>query len=139
MLTDGGPSDLGRLILRLVPAASISVFVHAVLLGIFALFSPSSQAGVVEKVDDSQNLTAEQVVEEKKDPFLSIDVDPAMQEVDTDIQYMADRKADVSVPGAVNPNEAVGINDAPQNNPPINPPSPGGFGHGTVCPLATPL
>src|SRR5712671_2239792 len=106
MLSDGGPSDLGRLIIRLVPAAFISVFVHALLLGIFALFSPSSRAGDTEKVDDSQNLTAEQVVEEKKDPFLSIDVDPAMQEVDTDIQYMADRKADVSVPGSVNPNEA---------------------------------
>src|SRR5207244_4313543 len=103
-LSDGGPSDLGRLIIRLVPAAFISVFLHAVLLGIFFLFSPSSRANEKETVDNSQNLTAEQVVEERKDPFLSIDVDPAMQEFDTDIQYMADRKADVSVPGSVNPN-----------------------------------
>jgi len=107
VLNDGGPSDLGKLIIRLVPAAFISVFVHGFLLGIFALFSPSPPASAKEAVDE-QNLQAEQVVEEKKDPFLSIDVDPAMQEVDTDIQYMAERKADVSVPGSVNPDQAVG-------------------------------
>jgi hypothetical protein len=129
-LSDGGPSDLGRLIIRLVPAAFISIFVHVLLLGIFALFSPSSHANEKEVVDDSQNLAADQVVEEKKDPFLSIDVDPAMQEVDTDIQYMADRKADVSVPGSVNPNEAVGIKDGDKSAPPTNLPAPGGFGSG---------
>src|SRR5947209_2128133 len=91
VVNDGGPNDLGKLMIRLVPAAFISVFVHGVLLGIFALFSPSSQANPVEKVDE-QSLQADQVAEEKKDPFLTEDVDPAMQEVDTDIQYMAERK-----------------------------------------------
>src|SRR4051812_25766359 len=108
VLNDDGPSNLGKLIVRLVPAAFISVFVHGFLLGLFALFSPSGRAQETEKVEQD-TLQAEQVVEEKKDPFLSIDVDPAMQEVDTDIQYMAERKADVSVPGSVNPDQAVGI------------------------------
>lgn len=127
VLNDGGPSDMGKVIIRLVPAAFISVFVHGFLLGVFALFSPTSQANTVEKVDE-QSLQAEQVVEEKKDPFLTDDVDPAMQEVDTDIQYMAERKADVSVPGSVNPDEAVGIRDGDKSTPPTNLPAPGGFG-----------
>jgi hypothetical protein len=110
-----------------VPAVFVSVFVHAFLLGVFFLFSPSAPAAQTEKVDD-QNLQAEQVVEEKKDPFLSIDVDPAMQEIDTDIQYMAERKADVSVPGSVNPDQAVGIQDGDKSAPPTNLPAPGGFG-----------
>jgi hypothetical protein len=126
-LQDDTPADLGKLIIRLVPAAFISVFVHGVLLGIFALFSPSaSRGGDTEKVE--QNLQADQVAEEKKDPFLSVDVDPAMQEVDTDIQYMAERKADVSVPGSVNPDQAVGILDGDKTAPPTNLPAPGGFG-----------
>jgi hypothetical protein len=112
----------------MVPAAFISVFLHVFLLGIFFLFSPSSRAEEKELVDNSQSATADAPTEEKKDPFLSVDVDPAMQEVDTDIQYMADRKADVSVPGSVNPNEAVGILDGDKSAPPTNLPAPGGFG-----------
>ncbi len=129
VLSDGGPSNVGRLIIRLVPAMFVSVFVHVVLLGVFFLLSPSSHAGNdTEKVTNDQELQAEQVVEEKKDPFLSVDVDPAAVEFDTDIQYMADRKADVSVPGSVNPNEAVGIMDGDKSAPPTNLPAPGGFG-----------
>jgi hypothetical protein len=130
VLSDGGPGDLGRLIIRLVPAVFISVFAHVLLLGVmFAWFTATSHANTdTEIVDRDQNLTAEQVVEERKDPFLSVDVDPAAQEFDTDIQFMADRKADVSVPGSVNPNEAVGILDGDKSAPPTNIPAPGGFG-----------
>ena len=39
-----------------------------------------------------------------------------------------DRIADVSVPGTMNPNEAVGIMDGNKDNPPVNIPAPGGFG-----------
>ena len=45
----------------------------------------------------------------RKDPYLTTDVDPAGAEFDTDINYNMDRKADVSVPGVVNPKETVGI------------------------------
>jgi hypothetical protein len=129
VLNDGGPSDLVRLIIRLVPAAFISVFLHIVILGIFFLFlGMRGEAAATEVVDNSQSVAADTPTEEKKDPFLSVDVDPAMQEVDTDIQYMADRKADVSVPGSVNPNEAVGILDGDKSAPPTNLPAPGGFG-----------
>ena len=128
-LNDGGPSGLGRLIIRLVPAMFISVFLHVLILGIFFLFMAGrGQASERETVDNSQSATADQPNDEKKDPFLSVDVDPAMQEVETDIQYMAERKADVSVPGSVNPNEAVGILDGDKSAPPTNLPAPGGFG-----------
>jgi hypothetical protein len=126
-LNDGGPNDLGKILIRLVPAAFISVFVHGLLLGIFALFSPSTQASPSETVQD-QTVQADQVAEEKKDPFLTEDIDPAMQEVDTDIQFMAERKADVSVPGEVRPDEAVGITNGDKDKPPTNLPAPGGFG-----------
>ncbi len=126
VLDDGGPNNR-KLLLWSLPAIFVSVFVHVFLLGVFFLFSPSPQVTAVEKVDE-QSLQAEQVVEEKKDPFLTDDVDPAMQDVDTDIQYMAERKADVSVPGSVNPDEAVGIKDGDKSTPPTNLPAPGGFG-----------
>jgi hypothetical protein len=129
-LYDGGPSDLGRLILRLVPAIFISVIVHAFLLGTFALFSPSSQAKGTETttLTDDQIVQTEQAEETKKDPFATTDVDPAAQEFDTDINYSADRKADVSVPGTVDLNEAIGIKDGDKNTAPFSIPAPGGFG-----------
>src|SRR5262249_60552071 len=65
----------------------------------------------------------------KKDPFLTTDVDPSGVEFDTDINYNVDRKADVSVPGTVNPNEQIGILNGDKDQPPTNLPAPGGFGN----------
>jgi hypothetical protein len=129
VLHGNGPNDLGKMTLRLVAAAFISVFINGFVLGVFALFSPASHANTTEKVDE-QTLQAEQVTEEKKDPFLSDDVDPAMQEPDTNINYMDERKDVVSVPGQVNPDEAVGIRDGDKNAPPTNLPAPPGIGKG---------
>ncbi|MCS7047110.1 MAG: terpene cyclase/mutase family protein, partial [Gemmataceae bacterium] len=58
---------------------------------------------------------------------LTTDVDPAATEFDTDINYNVERIADVSVPGTVNPNEAVGILDGDKTAAPTNLPAPGGF------------
>src|SRR5690349_17887882 len=74
------------------------------------------QYGETEKVGD------------KKEAFSVVDVDPAATEFDTDIQYMNERIADVSVPGSNNPNEAVGILDGDKTAQPVNLPAPGGFG-----------
>ena len=117
-----------RMLLRMIPAAGLSVLVHGVLLGGFFVLSASGHAKPVETETAEETINAEQVVQEKKDPFLATDVDPAAQEFDTDINYAVDRKADVSVPGAVNPNEAVGITDGDKSAPPMNIPAPGGFG-----------
>jgi tetratricopeptide (TPR) repeat protein len=59
--------------------------------------------------------------------FRVIDVDPSMNESDTDVRYMADRIAEISVPGSVNANEAVGIRDGEKWGSRINLPAPAGF------------
>jgi hypothetical protein len=122
-------SDFGRYLLRLLPAALISLLFHAGLLALFVCFSfESAAAPPTEVVKEDTNITAETPPDEKKEPFTTVDVDPAMQEVDTDINYMVDRIAEVSVPGSVNANEAVGIMDGAKDAPPVSLPAPGGFG-----------
>ena len=55
---------------------------------------------------------------EESDPFLAEDINPALTQLATDLQYMAERKADVSVPGSVNPDETVGIMNGDMKVPP---------------------
>ncbi len=123
------PSTAGRYAMLMVPAVFGSIGFHVVLVAAFFLYvmflQPASPASEVVEVKQD-NITAEQV-EEKKETFTVKDVDPSMQEFDTDIQYQADRIADVSVPGSVNPNEAVGIKDGDKAAEPVSLPAPGGF------------
>jgi hypothetical protein len=124
------PSDFGRQMLRLLPAVFGSLTLHAVLLGLFGLyvmFTPAEVATAVEIVPENV-ITADQPIDQRKEPFTTVDVDPGATEIDTDIQFMVDRIADVSVPGSVNPNEAVGIMDGNKSEPPVSLPAPGGFG-----------
>ena len=117
---------------RLLPAALASVLFHAGLVGLLlVVLQDPSDAPALETVAQENAVNADppaEEVAEAKDPFLTTDIDPAAQEFDTDIQYNVDRKADVSIPGMANPNEAVGILDAPKDAPPVNLPAPGGFG-----------
>ncbi|MBI3821728.1 MAG: FecR domain-containing protein [Planctomycetes bacterium] len=55
-------------------------------------------------------------------------IDPAAIEFDTDIQFNNKRIEDISVPGAVNPNEAIGILGGDITLRPFNIPAPRGFG-----------
>ncbi|MSQ93004.1 MAG: hypothetical protein EXR98_00440 [Gemmataceae bacterium] len=122
-------SQTGRYVMLTVPAALGSIVFHVLLVAMFFLYVMFMQgtAPATETQEVKQdNITAEQV-EEKKETFTVKDVDPSMQEFDTDIQYMADRIADVSVPGSVNPNEAVGIRDGDKTAEPVSLPAPGGF------------
>ena len=121
-------------VILVMVAALMSFLFHAglVLLLLFVL-PGSSEAPAMEPAGKEENAAnAEQATPEdekpSKDPFLTTDIDPAAQEFDTDIQYNVDRKAEVSVPGLNNPNEQVGILDAPKDVPPTNLPAPGGFG-----------
>jgi hypothetical protein len=123
-------SDSKKQLARMVPAALASILFHAVLFGVFFLLAPSGQADtLMEKKDEPTPVNTDNADDNKKDPFLTTDVDPAAQEFDTDINYNVDRKADVSVPGTVNPNEAVGIMNGDKDMPPVNLPAPGGFGN----------
>ena len=106
------PSNLGRQLFLFVPAVIGSVVFHVVLLGAFLgyifLFSPPAVAEEkVEKRDE--NVVQADKVEDQKETFSVVDVDPAATEFDTDIQYQNERIADVSVPGSNNPNEPIGI------------------------------
>jgi hypothetical protein len=122
--------------LVLIPAVVASIVFNggmiAVLYFLFQNLS-LSDASAMEAVKDETVINADPDEADeklKKDPFLAIDIDPAAQEFDTDIQFNTERKADVSVPGLSNPNDAVGILDAPKDAPPTNLPAPGGFGKG---------
>src|SRR5438128_167528 len=123
-------TDSRKQLVRLFPAAILSVLFHVVLFGVFFLLIPSTQADTqLEKKEDTTPVGTDTIDDAKKDPFLTTDVDPAAQEFDTDINYNVDRKADVSVPGTVNLNDAVGIRDGDKTAPPVNLPAPGGFGN----------
>jgi hypothetical protein len=110
---------------RLVPAWIISGVVHVVLLSLFLLVTVSQGQGsintelsVIEsKVDDD--------VKEKNLVNDEIGNDP-----DLPTNYNIDRIEEVSVPGPVMPNEAVGIQNAPEGPPQTIPPPPG-FGGNT--------
>ncbi|MBI2803792.1 MAG: terpene cyclase/mutase family protein [Planctomycetes bacterium] len=123
------PSSVGRYLLLMVPALLGSLIFHAVLVAAFVLyviFNQETRTGPETDEIKKDTITTEQV-EEKKETFTVTDIDESAQEFDTNIQYMAERIADVSVPGSVNPNEAVGIKDGDKSAPPVNLPAPGGF------------
>src|SRR4051812_23039783 len=118
-------------VLRYVPAVAGSIVFHVFLIIVMIVVGLFTSGPTNEKREvgqESTDLNAEAVTEEKKDPLLTSDIDPAAVEFDTDINYAVERKADVSVPGEVRPNEAVGITDGDKNAPPTNLPAPGGFG-----------
>jgi hypothetical protein len=122
--------DHGSDFLRLLPAALASALVHAVLFGLLFLMSSPAQTAPPTESKDLATLQADPPRDSEKhpDPLITTDIDPAASEPDTDINYSVERKAEVSVPGQVQPNESVGIVDAPKDRPPVNLPAPAGFG-----------
>lgn len=124
----GAQSNTARTMLRLVPAAFLSVVFHGALLGVFFILTPAPRENAPVEESKEEPLQADQVSEEKKDPLLSTDIDPAGLEPDQEINFAVDRKAEVSIPGSVDPNEAVGIKDGDKSMLPVNLPAPGGFG-----------
>ncbi len=125
------PSSLGRYLFLFVPAVIGSVVFHVVLLAaffgyLFAFSGPAQSEEKLEKRDE--NVVQADEVQQQKETFSVVDVDPAKTEFDTDTQYTNDRIDVVSVPGSNNPNEAVGIDGGDKNNPPVTLPAPGGFG-----------
>lgn len=122
-------TDYNQNMRRLAPAGVMSVVFHLVLLGLCAILAPRGIQAVETEVKDTTPIATESQEEVRKDPLLTTDVDPAATEFDTDINYNVDRRAEVSVPGTVNVNEAVGIMNGEKDAPPTNLPAPGGFGN----------
>jgi hypothetical protein len=123
------PSNLGRYLLLMLPALLGSFLFHAALVVIFILYvwmqrEPEAAATEVAK----QEVVNAETVEKRDETFTVVDVDPAAVEFDTDIQYKNERIEEVSVPGQMNANEAVGIRDGDKTQAPVNLPAPGGFG-----------
>jgi hypothetical protein len=126
------PSDIGRTVLRMLPASIGSILFHGLLIGLFFGYMWAMSLGAAppqtETARTDNVVNAEERPDERKEPFTTVDIDPAATEFDTDIQYMVDRIAEVSVPGSVDPTQAVGIIDGDKSAPPVNLPAPGGFG-----------
>jgi hypothetical protein len=114
----------------LLPAVVASILFNGGLMAVlYFIFQGTTTVTAMEAIKNETVVNADPPDEKpSKDPFLTTDIDPAAQEFDTDIQYNVERKAEVSVPGMVDPNEAVGILDASKEAPPVNLPAPGGFG-----------
>jgi hypothetical protein len=116
--------------LRLIPAVFISIMFNGGLLA--ALFFISSPGEAVSLEAPPTDVTVQQEspdTEKVTDPLVTTDIDPAAQAPNQDINYNVERKAEVSVPGQVNPLESVGIQDGDKSAPPTNLPAPGGLGN----------
>jgi len=120
-------------LLLLIPAALLSALFHVLLIAMMFLLNPPAKANTAtERAMNDKEVPIKADApepEQKSDPFLSPDIDPAAQDVDVETNFKMERLADVSVPGLVNPTEKVG-NGGPADLPPINLPAPGGFGKG---------
>jgi hypothetical protein len=121
------PNTMGRYLLLMLPAMIGSVLFHVGLVAIFIVYIMlTAETPPAAPEESPQTVNAEEV-EKKNETFTVVDVDPSMSESDTDIQYMAERIAEVSVPGKVNADQAVGIRDADKSAPPVSLPNPGGY------------
>jgi hypothetical protein len=120
-------ADDSQAFMRLLPAWIISGVIHVVLLGLFLFLEVSTapadtnrEAAVIQTQVDKED-EAEKANLENED----IGMDPSLA-----LNYNVGRIESVSVPGLVNPNEAVGIKDAPEG-PAMNVPPPPGLGSNT--------
>jgi hypothetical protein len=120
----------GISLLLLWPALVASlVFNGGLMVLLYLLFQGFAPWATATEVVNAQTfVNAEAADEPSPDPFLTADHDPLAKERDTDTQYLVPRKAEISVPGSVDPGQRVGILEAPKDNPPFSLAAPGGFG-----------
>jgi hypothetical protein len=119
----------------LLPAILASIVINVSLPFVFLLVpAPAGAQPVAMESAGTQEVNAQSEAPPEPvstDPLTISDIDPAALAPDLEINYNVDRKADVSVPGVVNPDEPVGIENASKTAPPINLPLPFGTGGGT--------
>jgi hypothetical protein len=116
-----GDADRWR---RLLPAWIISFGIHIGLVILFLILNFRLNAETI--------VPEEQVIETSVDTEVklpNLENDEIGMDPDLPTNYNVPRIEDVSVPGAVNPNEAVGMANAPDGPPQTLPPPPG-FGGG---------
>jgi hypothetical protein len=111
---------------RVIPAWVISVVLNFLIIGLFALtmFLGSSRANApVLDASASVETQVEDAADKSDLTMPDIGIDPTVP-----LNYDNDRIENVSVPGPVNPDQAVGIPGAPPDAPMANIPAPPGFG-----------
>jgi hypothetical protein len=120
--------------LRLLPPAGVSLAFHAVLLGVLMLLLPGLAPAVpLEEAPAPEEAT---VLPEpppepaRNDPFTIEAIDPAELAPDLENTSDADRKADVTVHGVVNPDEPLGVRNGSETAPPVSLPLSYGTGGG---------
>jgi hypothetical protein len=118
---------------RLIPVFIASGALHVVLVGLFMLIDAPSNAQPI----DTENTVLDTKVEEPQKPA-NLDNEEVGLDPDLPTNYDMPRIEQVSVPGPVNPSEAVGILNAP-DGPPTNVPPPPGFGKGQGGGLDSPI
>src|SRR5262245_34031231 len=123
------PSGTGgtREVVRLLPAWLISGVTHGILLGLFLFLEIST---VPADTNREAAVIQTQVENEDEPSKANLDNEDIGNDPSQALNYNVSRLEDVSVPGLVNPNEAVGIKDAPEG-PAMNVPPPPGFGGNT--------
>lgn len=118
-------------VVRTFPAWVVSVVFHAVLLALF-LFVTASGTGAVETENEIFETKIEDAPEDANLTNDDLGIDP-----DLPTNYDMDRIEDVSVPGPVDVDAAVGLENAPQGPPQTLPPPPGtGRGQGAGLDIA---
>jgi hypothetical protein len=110
---------------HVLPAGVLSVVLHFALAALFLFITVSGSAAPLTPETAVIETKVEDNPQEKNLENEDIGNDP-----DLPTNYNIDRIEDVSVPGPVNPNEAVGIVGAPEG-PPMTIPPPPGFGGNT--------
>lgn len=114
-------------IMRLLPASIVSAVFHAGIILLIWLFPWGGSEAKTETVmapETGPTFAAPP----PKDPFLTTDVNPLSEDFSTDIVYVGERKADVSVPGIHIPTEKIGIVDGDPKGVMSSLPPPPGFG-----------
>jgi len=119
-----------------IGAVITCLVIHATLIGCAWLLLPAPAGAIpsetVAMSKDEANVQQEAPPEPvNSDPLNVESVDPAAIEPETETNYDTNRKAEVSVPGAVNPNDPVGILGGDKSAPPMDVPLPPGLGNGT--------
>lgn len=128
------PNTFRRYMILMLPSLFGSVVFHAVLVAAFIAYVmwQTEPPAVAKQVQKEEAVTADPPRDDPKETFNVTDVDPSPDpaERDTNINFAVDRIAEVSVPGTVIPDQAVGIKDGDKTAPPVSLPAPGGFGSG---------
>jgi hypothetical protein len=133
-----GVHDENHRLRRLIPAWIISGFVHLVLLLLFVLIGSPGGASGQENAQDSESAVIETQMEGDAPPP-NLDNDEIGFDPEVATNYNVTRIDEISVPGAVNENEQVGIENAsPDVNPQTLPPPAGLGGMGTGAGIRDP-